>query len=90
MEGQTENFTPRGQNSPLWSEFVPRGEVKNGPVFNSMYLTNWHEIHQYNNKGSQSQQRAGLGVTPACLHQLQMQRKEETFPFLKIGQNRQK
>jgi hypothetical protein len=32
MEGQTENFTPRGQNSPLGSKFSPRGEVKNGPL----------------------------------------------------------
>jgi hypothetical protein len=38
MEGRTENFTPRGQNSPLGNNFapgcgslLPRGEVKNGP-----------------------------------------------------------
>jgi hypothetical protein len=28
MEGRTENFTPRGQTSPLGA----RGEVKNGPL----------------------------------------------------------
>jgi hypothetical protein len=32
MEGQTENFTPREQSSPLGSKFAPRGEVKNGPL----------------------------------------------------------
>jgi hypothetical protein len=26
-----DNFTPRGQNSPLGDKFAPRGEVKNGP-----------------------------------------------------------
>jgi hypothetical protein len=37
MKGRTENFTPgdnftlRGQISPLGSMFAPRGEVKNGP-----------------------------------------------------------
>jgi hypothetical protein len=32
MEGRTDNFTPRGHNSPLWAKFSPRGEVKNGPL----------------------------------------------------------
>jgi hypothetical protein len=38
MEGQAENFIPRGQNSPwgttspLGSKFALRGEVKNGPL----------------------------------------------------------
>jgi hypothetical protein len=31
MEGQTENFTPRGQTHPWGSKFAPWGEVKNGP-----------------------------------------------------------
>jgi hypothetical protein len=27
-----DNFTPRGQNSPLGDNFTPRGKVKNGPL----------------------------------------------------------
>jgi hypothetical protein len=27
-----DNFTPRGQNSPLGAKFSPRGEVRNGPL----------------------------------------------------------
>jgi hypothetical protein len=38
MEGQTENFTPRGQISTLGSKFAPRGEVKNVPLGNQMSL----------------------------------------------------
>jgi hypothetical protein len=32
MKGQTENFTPRRQSSPLGDNFAPRGVVKNGPL----------------------------------------------------------
>jgi hypothetical protein len=31
-----DNFTPRGQNSPLGVKFAPRGEVKNRPPVNRM------------------------------------------------------
>jgi hypothetical protein len=38
-----DNFTPRGQNSPLGSKFAPRGEVKNGPLDTSfgMEIIKW-------------------------------------------------
>jgi hypothetical protein len=43
MEGQTENFTPRGYfhpwgaKSPLGVKFAPMGEVKNGPQHRKIF-----------------------------------------------------
>jgi hypothetical protein len=56
MEGRTESFAPRGQNSPLGDNFAPMGEVKNGPQacrfgrltvkIYSTYETSTHIIEQ--------------------------------------------
>jgi hypothetical protein len=70
MEERTENFTPRGQNSPLgdkihpWgttsplgAKFSPRVEVKNGPlesILKNMYIWNNAVLKKVDRAGGQT------------------------------------